>query len=340
MKRPIHRAIVLWAVFFAPIFAGLTLFAANPPDLRAENNPWGIMAPKSTSVPVSVIASIKESSVTYMRPGDVWVDEWIKTNGKCDECFKLRNAGIATILTLRNSGKTNPKSVAASQPPKDIGAYQKAVGEILENYRPAMIAIENEEDGGVYYSNAPDAPKEYAKQLSVACEEAQKRNMRCTNGGLTQDAAVILTWFQYVSLGQNAKACDYAKRTLAKGDAAAAEKYCKVKSSKQLPEKMRKPVEKARAMIQIYRHSSIDYVNLHWSDGNASAFKETVDFLRLATNKPVISNELGWGENGKAEDGTALMNAVKEKRMAYAVWHPTHRPGNKAIKTFIKENYP
>ncbi len=336
MKRPMHRAIVLWAVFFAPVFAFL---AGNAP-LHAEINPWGIMAPKSTSVPVSVIASIKESSVTYLRPGDVWVDEWIKTGGKCDECFKLRNAGIATILKPRNSGKANPKCIAASQPPKDLGAYQKAVGDILEKYRPAMIAIENEEDGGIYYSNAPDAPKEYAKQLSVACEEAQKRNMRCTNGGLTQESAVILTWFQYVSLGQNAKACDYAKRALAKGDAAAAEKYCKVKSSKELPEKFRKPVEKARTMVQTYRHSPIDYVNLHWSGGNVSAFKETVDFLRLATSKPVISNELSWGENGKAEDGTALMNAVKEKGMAYAVWHPTQRPNNKAIKSFLKENYP
>lgn len=334
MKRPIYRVIVMWAVFFAPAL-----------PLRAEaNNPWGVMAPISTSVAPGVIQSIKESGAAYLRPGDVWVEEWIRTNGKCDECFKLRNSGIGLILTLRNNGKgRSAQTVAAATPPKDLGAYQKAVGQILESYRPALIAIENEENGGAYYYDAPEAPKEYAKQLSVACEEAQKRNMRCTNGGITHDAAAILTWFQYVSAGQNAKACDYARRALADpGNPAAAEKFCKIKSAAQLPEKMRTQIEKGRAMVQVYRNSPIDFVNLHWSNGDAAAFKETMDYLKLATGKTVISNEirLSGGAAKSGNDGMALMAAVKERGLPFAVWHHTSRPGGKALKTFLKENYP
>ncbi len=329
--RPYFFGAVLLAVFFAPA-------------LRAEGvNPWGIMAPKSTGVPQAFIESVKETGAIYLRPGDVWVEEWIKASGKCDECFKLRNSGLGLILTLRNNGRSAlGKPGNPTTPPKDLGAYQKAVGQILENYRPALLVLENEENGGAFYSGGSDAAKEYSKQLSVGCEEAHQRNMRCSNGGLTNDTAVLLTWFQYMTTGQQEKACSFAKRAFReKNDPDAAEKLCKIKFPAKAPDKYKKQIEAGRKFIQVYRSAPIDFINLHWTANDAEAFKETVDFLRQATGKAVISNEIApraLNDNPKIAD--SFIQAVKDKNLAFAIWHHTERPNNKALKQLLKENYP
>lgn len=316
-KAPSSVPAAVTAVSSAPALSSAAV------AVEAPRNIYGVMAPKGKDTPQSAIDAAKAAGAMYLRPQEVSVSEWIRTKGKCAECFKLRNCGLALVLTLRNGSGSG-----ASTPPKDLGAYQKAVGEILENYRPALIAVENEENLAASYSDGSasgvwdnpndsvDTAREYARQLNVACEEAQKRNMKCANGGLTSDTAAILTWFQYMSLGQNDKACSYAKRAL--GD----EKFCKIKTPAQVPDKPRKQIELGRKLLTVYKNSPADYVNFHWYLQDAAALGETADFLQQVTGKRAISNEMGQraGEDS-SKNAASVLAAARQKNFDFAVWN-------------------
>ncbi len=334
-----------------------------------NTNPFGMKAGVGNQVPPEILAKEKAWGFVYQRPNDVAVEEWLKLDGKCDECAKFKASGLGTILTIRNNG-VNAVGFDAripTTPPKDIEKYKQAVAQIIKAYEPEVVVIENEENVPPFYydgtqkgvwdspNDGIDTASEYAKELNAACGAAHQLGFTCSNGGMTSEAAAHLTWLNYLKQGKTSAACDFAKRAFyTKQNQDAGEKYCQVKKEAEIPSEMREPLRNGEKLLEVYKTSSIDYVNFHWYIRDAKAFSETAKFLKDFTNKKVMNNEIGQRKGeGKAESAKALAQAVVDSGLTYAVWYNSGTPdvdlftdsgGNltpsgQAIVDFIQENY-
>ncbi len=307
----------------------------------AAGNPFGLMIdldPSSQRVPFAL-----EMGVAYFRPWDVTVEDW---NGSCSDhaCEAAQSAGLGLILTVRNNGKGGPPAMPTT-PAKDIAAYQRTIGEILDAIRPVMLVVENEETSTIFWAGTPE---EYEMELRAACEEAQKRNIPCANGGMVSEVVGLVTWAHYVELGQHEKACDFARRALIHGEA---EEFCGYRSLDQLPERAADALTEARQYLEIYPRAGADFVNFHWYSGDAAALAEAVAYLEEVTGLPAISNEFGLREQNY-EATYAILQAFVDLDIPYAVYFSLDRmavaltdsdgslrPNGEAFRDFMQEYF-
>lgn len=151
-----------------------------PARLPSRPNPFGVMLPSQLVRTPEGIEVAKTLGVVYFRPASVFLDQW---NGTCLECELALNAGLRLVLTVRNSG---PLPTA---PPRDLVAYQRTLSQVLDTYRPVVLAVENEENSALFYTGTPE---EYGAQLRAACQVAHQRGIPCTNGGLVSTLVALL----------------------------------------------------------------------------------------------------------------------------------------------------
>ena len=76
-------------------------------------------------------------------------------------------------------------------PPEDMQVYKQTLWEILDKYRPIIIAVENEENSKIFYTGTPE---EYSSQLKAACEVAHSKGIKCTNGGMVSSLVALLVY--------------------------------------------------------------------------------------------------------------------------------------------------
>lgn len=296
-------------------------------DRSTGQNPFGLMLPSRLVRSSRGMQVAKDLGAVYFRPASVFLDQW---NGTCPECDIALRAGLRLVLTVRNSG---PRSTA---PPRDLVAYQRTLGEVLDKYRPVVLVVENEENSALFYTGTP---QEYGVQLKAACEVAHQKGIPCTNGGLVSALVALLVYDHYRADGQSAKAQDFAARAFAP------EVRRRLNSTR-----AQEQIEKGKALLSAYRAAQVDYVNFHWYIADTRALEEAVAFLKAQTGLPVITNEVGQ-TNDDPNQTTAVMGKLVELGIPIAVWfgldgprarglvNPdgTLRPSGEAFQRFVAQ---
>lgn len=291
-------------------------------------NPFGLMLPSQLVRSSQGMRIAQAWGVVYFRPASVFLDQW---NGTCLECDIALNAGLKLVLTVRNSG---PLPTA---PPSDLAVYQRTLGQVLDKYRPAVLAVENEENSVLFYTGTPE---DYAAQLKAACQVAHQKGIPCTNGGLVSALVALLVYDHYLESGQSATAQDFAARTLTPEEQ-------RLLNSPQAQEQLRK----GKSLLSAYRAAGVDYVNFHWYIADTRALEEAVAYLRAQTGLPVITNEIGQFTDDPNQT-TAVMGKIVELGLPIAVWFGLDgpkarglvnldgslRPTGEAFRRFIAQN--
>ena len=309
---------------------------ATAPQLAASataprptgQNPFGLMLPSQLVRSSQGMQIAKALGAVYFRPASIFLDQW---NGTCPECDIALNAGLQLVLTVRNSG---PLPTA---PPSDLAAYQRTLGQVLDKYRPVVLAVENEENSALFYTGTPE---EYAAELTAACQVAHQKGIPCTNGGLVSALVALLVYDHYLKSGQSATAQDFAIRALTPD-------LQRQLNSPQAQEQ----IDKGQALLSAYRAAGADYVNFHWYIADTRALEEAVAYLRAQTGLPVITNEIGQFTDDPNQT-TAIMGKIVELGLPIAVWFGLDgpkarglvnldgslRPTGQAFQRFIQQN--
>ncbi len=263
--------------------------------------------------------TLEQFGVVYFRPATApTIDGW---TGKCAPCETALKMGLKLVLTIRaNGGGYLPTS-----PPSDLEAYKSGLSEILEQYKPEVLVIENEENSILFYTGTP---QEYGVELQAACEVAHARNIPCTNGGLVSTEVALLVWNNYHENGKTAEACSFAQRSF---DADTAKTLCSAGSSTDLPERIKSSLEKGISLLEVYQSSGMDYMNFHWYIPDAAALAETVAFLEKEIGLPLMSNEMGQQFNEQPETVTLLLQTSQTLNLRYVIWFNADGPKARAL---------
>ena len=80
------------------------------------------------------------------------------------------------------------------------------------------------------------------------------------------------------------------------------------------------------ALIAGFRSIPIDYVNFHWYQSTPEAMKTTVEFLRRATGKQVITNEIGQFDDSP-DTARGLLDMAAQLHMPWVVWFASDGSG-------------
>ncbi len=294
-----------------------------------DQNPFGLMLPSPLVRSPGGIQVAKTLGAVYFRPASIFLDRWNRT---CPECDIALNAGLKLVLTVRNSGPL------PTSPPRDLAAYQRTLGAVLDKYHPVVLAVENEENSALFYTGTP---ADYGAQLKAACQVAHQRGIPCTNGGLVSTLVALLVYDHYLETGQSDRARDFAARAFSS----------EIRAQLGSP-RARKQIDKGKALLQAYRAAGVDYVNFHWYIADTRALGEAVAYLRAQTGLPVITNEIGQFTDNHNQT-TAVMAKIVELGLPIAVWFGLDgpqarglvnldgslRPTGEAFKRFIERNF-
>jgi hypothetical protein len=273
----------------------------------------------------------RELGVTYFRPtSSLRMAQW---NGTCQQCDLALQSGFQLVLTVAASGRPLQPSSA----PKDLEAYKRTLGEILDKYPPALLAIENEENSSLFYTSTP---QEYGEELKAGCEVAHSKGIKCTNGGLVSTLVALLVYDHYVSSGDTAKAQDFVGRTLKANQ----------RDLLNTPQAQAQ-IEKGRQLLEVYKTAGMDYVNFHWYIGDTRALEEAVAFLEGRVGLPVITNEIGQF-NDDPNQTKAVLQKTLELGLPIVIWFGFDgpqarglvdtdgrlRPTGQAFMDFVRQN--
>jgi hypothetical protein len=301
---PTTRPATIPAPQTAPTTARTTAATAPPPTtgalagpavaLAAAGNRVGVMLSQRLG-PAGTVRVATELGAAWVRPEAVFL-----VRPACATCDAARAAGLRVALTVRNADGRGP-----STPPADMAAFRRAVGEVLDRFRPDLLVVENEENSALFWEGEPDA---YGAELAAACAEAHRRRIPCTNGGLVSDLVVLLTYDHYVATGRPDRAADLAARTLSPEERAAIDSP-----------RARAQLERGRVLLAADRRAGADYLNIHWYEADTAALAEAVEWLRVETGLAVLTNEVGQTTDDPAVT-TAVVRAISRLGLPLAVW--------------------
>ncbi len=266
----------------------------------------------------------------YFRPESLFLEGW---DGSCPACDAALSAGLELVLTVRNTGPE------ATSPPADMEKYKARLGEVLARFRPALLAVENEENSGLFYAGSPE---QYLAELEAACGVAHDKGVPCTNGGLVSDLVALLVYDHYRSRGENAAAEDFARRAFRQ----------EVRTYIDSPT-AREQLRRGKILLAGYRRAGADYLNFHWYLADARALEEAVGYLEAAAGLPAITGEVGQFTGDPAQT-KAVMAKLAELGVRVAVWFAQDgpkarglvgrdgsiRPTGEAFREFIGEHFP
>ena len=316
----------------APTPSGTRLPVGTAGPQPAGANPFGVMLAQQVANSAQGMSQVKALGVTYYRTSQaIFTGRW---DGTCAECDAALQAGVKLVLTVRNGAG----GIAPSGPPKDLEAYKKTLGEVLDKYHPEVLAVENEENSAIFYTGTPE---QYAVELKAACEVAHSRGVKCTNGGLVSALVGLLVWDHYVAGGDAAQAQDYASRAFDSSQQ-------RLLDSPQA----RAQIDKGKALLDAYRTAGIDYLNFHWYIADTGALEQSVAYLQAQAGVPVITNEVGQFTDDPSQT-KAVMQALLDLKVPIAVWfgadgpkakglvdtNGTLRPTGQAFQEFIAQNF-
>ncbi len=187
----------------------------------------------------------------------------------------------------------------------DLVKYKSDLKSILSTFTimPVIAVIENEESNLKYFMGTA---VQYISQLKTAIDVMHANKIKVANGGVTSVGLCYLVYQDYMSQGRVAEAKDFQARTnLGVND----------------------PVTQNRGafidtLLKSYATSKLDYVNFHWkgSSPDPQALGEAIAYLKKATGKNIISNELGQLDT----DPNTLLTHVQQctnNGLPYITWY-------------------
>ncbi len=280
------------------------------------NNPFGLMLPWAWDQPAKAAQFAQSMGVSSYRPLSIYLDRPLL----CAECVSARQRGLDLIITVRNNGGGAEGQRQATTPPGDLNAYRTAIQSAAAKWQPLLLVIENEENSRIFYAGTA---QQYLAQLKIACDVAHAASVPCADGGLTSRAVVALTIQSYLREGRHDAAISLARRTVAPQVATVAQ-------LQQLLARFSDELTKAETLLNGISDAGADYLNFHWYESDPQALGEIVEFLRVTSGLPVITNELGQ-RNDDPADTTAKLQTVLDLGLEMAVWYSTDGPQARSL---------
>jgi len=335
----------------------------NEPIPNSKSNIFGILVNQSEGQTLSTNQKIdllkNQFKVPYTRHQQVLTN----FTGSIPTYESYVNNGLKVLLNI--TSKVTSFTEPAGPYITDTVFYRQKLVQLLNTYKPEVLAIENEEANSSYYTGTA---QEYINLLNIAIDECKKRNIKITNGGFTARMSKLLVWDYYISTGQITKASEYAKKvfpdTLLNTVGVAG--YLSANAQ------VRTTFDKAKLLLNEYKANKMTYLNIHWyepakegdfptanidniANSDMKCFQETVEVFRLITNKPVITNEIGQF-NLKGTLTTDILQKCYDLNLPYVIWYSGDGPklgdaralyngsgilreSGTAFKTFIASKY-
>lgn len=318
------RAAATTLLVMAPLAGG----AVAPAATRAPTPRVGVDAANAPTA-MARNARARALGVRYVRTSAVRLGH--PTQERPKPLDAALRAGFRLVLNVNNQpgGASTP-----AVPPTDLAAYRTALDRTLVRYHPALLVVENEELAPKFYSGTP---RQYLAQLAAAVSVAHKRHRLVTNGGIVDGAVILLTWRDLWVRGHHAEA-DAFIRNVQDGRPLARRIRNDIPDS-QHPHRAilahhvipRVLLARARELIRGFRASKMDYVNFHWYQSGPKPFGQAVAYLRRATHKRAVTNEIGQFDS-KGSTVTELLRAALKLRLPFTVWYGGD--GNPAVGLF------
>lgn len=345
---------IIYMKFLVPIVAGIGILFSTSRGILHRNisptpvvetaigqNPFGVMVGSPLTMSVDTKMKIASTlGALYYRPTTALFLDNLKV--QCRECLAATQNGFRLILTVRNGGGRG----TPSNPPTNEKTYLDSLSIVLDTYKPTILAVENEENSmELFYSGTPS---EYHRELSIACNLAHNKNIKCTNGGFVSSLVIGLIYEDYVQKGQQQQADTFLNMALTPD---------KISEFESQSEKISLQLSRGKELLSGLKQSGADYVNFHWYSDSPEALKEAKTYMESMTGLPAISNEMGQQQNTDPTQVTAIMQKVVDLKMPIAVWYSidtlthgqakalTDRNGNLrengvAFQQFIQTTFP
>ena len=292
-----------------------TLLLLTAASRACADNPFGVtLWPGSGQDMTMMAARAGALEVAFYAPPPVYVDRF-KPEPNCAPCKAPSRAGMAIVLTVRNTGRDSaPRRPSA--PPEDFDAYGRSIATILDQWHPAIMVVEEEENR--LYRFAGTAV-DYRKELETACKVAHSHGALCTNGGLSFESVTAVTWLALLHDNKPDQACSFSKRALYERGAG----LCAYRRQQDVPPDLRERLlQGADALLPIYKDSPVDAVNFRWNGQDASALAQTIDAIGKITHKPVMSSEMSLRRSESDPIHVRpLMRAAMAGGMKVAIWN-------------------
>jgi hypothetical protein len=223
-------------------------------------------------------------------------------------------------------------------PPIDLADYQARLARELAAHPTPLVSIENEPMADRYYSGTPD---QYLAELAAAVPVAHAQGSKVSDGGLVSTGVLLATWYDlWTQTG--CSAADHYAAIAFPGSRTGAELVADLPSCADPSHPILGATPKAlqvmndtNALIAGFRSIPIDYVNFHWYQSTPEAMKTTIEFLRRATGKQVITNEIGQFDDSP-DTVRALLDTTAQLHLPWVVWFASD--GSGAVGMFNTDN--
>lgn len=233
-------------------------------------------------------------------------------------------AGLDVVMTVRNNPTIDANGNSVTAPIRtdaELATYRMQLGALLDRYRPKLLMIENEELDDNYFSGTPE---EYLRQLNTAIEVAHTHGVEVTDGGITTRALSLLVWGDYHDRHLDAQAADFARRAFDRpGDASVRNDLLRVPFQGLRNVALAQKWDDAKRLVPGEAASGLDYVDFHWYGDDPGALRESIDYLKRVTGKPIVTTEIGQWDSGaevNARQVTSELGVLTDEQLPYALW--------------------
>ncbi|MEP6512770.1 MAG: hypothetical protein ABJA79_02795 [Parafilimonas sp.] len=333
-----------------------------PPPPPAYNNPFGILVSASNGTdtlkqhlltPKDAASLARDLGVAYARVA-VSNTTWGETDTRqsfLDE-YNAYTKGSPSIKVLLNVnwGKHATGAQAYPGATPDYKAFIKDLLDTLTSpgyVPPAVIVVENEENNKQFHVLETQADQDnYIAMLKFDIEECHKRNLKVTNGGLTNMGVVLVVRDYFLNvLHDTARATAFADSTF--------------------PPKMQRDVDNdfytsklviSRYFMNAYAPLNLDYINIHWYEPIKLAFWYDADRAKYVDTAHItpgsLAEVLAFFRDPVTEGGKQLMaNEVGQvtpanelpmeltcalQGLPYVIWYSGDRNVNQSIRPYLQ----
>jgi len=259
------------------------------------------------------------------------------------------DAGIATLLTIRNDPQRGPDGRPTVYPPNtpdELATFRTDLEASLKANPPCLVAVENEEVGSPFVSGTT---ADYIGELKAAIDVGHKLGIPVTNGGIVSGVTALLTWHDLFLTEGKPAADDFARRAFVRPNQTKLLNNLLASADATVPPgPIHDNLAAGEELIASYRTLPLDYVNFHWYIDDDEALTQAVTYLRKATGKQVVTHEMGQYDTNPATV-TGHLATLDRLDLPIIIWfdadgnpafglhdEPGHlRPSGTAYRTYV-----
>jgi hypothetical protein len=235
---------------------------------------------------------------------------------------EAQEQGFQVLTTATNGAFPAP-------PPGDLADYQARLARELAAHPTPLVSIENEPTADRYYTGTP---ADYLAELAAAVPVAHAHGAKISDGGLVSAGVQLATWNDLWTHSGCASADHYATIAFPTsrigGQVISDVPSCADPNRPILGSnpKALQVMNDTNALIAGFRSIPIDYVNFHWYQSTPEAMKTAIEFLRRATGKQVITNEIGQFDDSP-DTARGLLDMTAQLHLPWVVWFASDGSG-------------